>query len=117
MCFVLKKESLIGKILREGNPFSISLLDKNQTEISSKFALHRGKTSLMEPGLDYEDHGNNIFGISGCFIFLKASYIKIFDEYESNLYIVSVENSQINRSKSPLLYQDRTYGEFQKLQA
>jgi flavin reductase (DIM6/NTAB) family NADH-FMN oxidoreductase RutF len=116
VCFVLKKESLIGKIIREGNPFSISLLDENQTEISSKFALPRGKTSLMEPGFEYEKHGNDTFGISGCFIFIKASYIKMFDEYESNLYIVSVENSQINRFKSPLLYQDRTYGEFQKFQ-
>jgi len=112
--FVLKKESLVGKIIREGDPFSISFLDESQAEISSKFALPREKTSLVEPDFAYEAHGNNVFGISGCFILIKASYIKMFDDYESNLYMVSVENSQINRFKSPLLYQDRTYGEFQK---
>ena len=116
VCFVLRKESLIGKVIREGNPFSISLLDEKQAKVSSKFALPREETSLMEPGLAYEAHGNNVFGISGCFIFIKASHIKIIDEYESNLYLASVEDSQINRFRSPLLYKDRTYGEFKKFQ-
>jgi flavin reductase (DIM6/NTAB) family NADH-FMN oxidoreductase RutF len=116
VCFVLRKESLIGKVISEGNPFSISLLDENQAKVSSKFSLPREKTSLMEPGFDYEAHGDNVFGILGCFIFIKASLIKIIDEYESNVYLASVENSQINRFKSPLLYQDRTYGEFKKFQ-
>jgi len=113
VCFALKKESIIGKILRSGEPFSICVLDAEQGEISRKFAQPREPMSLIMPEFNYKAFGSKLFGIPDSCIFIEATLIRVLDDYESDLYIVSVENSQIDEFKSPLLYQNRKYGNFQ----
>jgi flavin reductase (DIM6/NTAB) family NADH-FMN oxidoreductase RutF len=112
ICFVLKKESAVGTIIREKKFFSISVLDVLQSEISSKFSQPREKKCINDLGDEYEWHKVGTFCIPECFALIKASLIKVLDDYGSDLYIANVEKAHLDVRKTPLIYQNRIYGAF-----
>ena len=112
ICFVLKKESGVGMIIREKKFFSISVLDVLQSEISSKFSQPREKKNINDLGDEYEWHNVGTFCIPECFALIKASLINVIEDYGSDLYIASVEKAHLDAGKTPLIYQNRIYGAF-----
>lgn len=115
VCFVLKKTSKIGSILKENTRFTISILDARQANVSVKFSQPREKLILHDITDEYCEEGRNYFGIPECFALIKASLVTTIENYDSDIYITEVENSKICGSKTPLLYMNRTYGVFKDL--
>ncbi len=113
--FVLKKTSTIGTIIEGNGRFSISVLAAGQTEVSLKFSQPRGKLNLEEFSSDYAKEGTNFYAIPDCFAFIEASLVTVIREFESDIYIVTVEDSKIDVSKAPLIYLNRKYGVFKEL--
>jgi flavin reductase (DIM6/NTAB) family NADH-FMN oxidoreductase RutF len=113
--FVLKKTSTIGTILESKGRFSISVLDVQQTEVSSKFSQPREKLTLKDFSSEYAKEGTNFYAIPDCFALVEASLVTIIREFESDIYIATVEDSKIDASKTPLMYLNRKYGVFKEL--
>ena len=115
VCFVLKKTSVLGSILRANSSFTISVLDAEQVEASQKFALPRGKLAIQEYASEYFKEGSNSYGIPNSFALFSARLITTIEDYDSDIYIVAVENSKVDLTRNPLLYMNRNYGEFKSI--
>lgn len=113
--FVLKKTSTIGSILARNGRFSISVLDVLQTEVSLKFSQPRERLTLKQFSSEYAKEGKNFYAIPECFALIEASVVTIIREFESDIYIVTVEDSKVDASKTPLMYSNRKYGLFKEL--
>lgn len=112
VCFVLKKTSILGSILRINSQFTISVLDAEQVGISQKFSLPRGKLEIQEYPCEYLKGDSNCYGIPDSFALISAKLITTIEDYDSNLYIAAVESSKLDLTRTPLLYMNRNYGGF-----
>ena len=109
--FCLNKESRSFDAFHKTEYFAINILASDQASTSKHFA-HKG----VDKFLNIQHELSNLFGnplISGAICFIECQKYKQFECGDHVIFVGEVVRTQINQSKSPLLYFAKSYKEIQ----
>ena len=115
MGFQLRSESQVGKLIKEVQHFTLSVLSIHQRETAIKYSEKRNHTQFPISGLEYEENGENLYSIKEARFIFHLTLESVNSDFGNHIYFSRVQNLQALNEEPVLLYESRMYGFFEAL--
>ena len=113
LTFVLKKNSSFAQILIESSEMTINFLADNQEEISKAYSDKNRNSKTEFKAEVWLRSERNLVYIKGATFSLSATFLKLIELEDSNIFFVSADDIIESNEGKMLMYSDRSYGAFQ----
>ena len=102
------RDSTTGAVIRQAKSFSVSILARDQAQLSELFA-DEGREDLRFDGLDCSQGVTGCPRIPGALVHLDCFVVQVLDAGTHTIYVGLVEAIEIN-DREPLIFHRGKYG-------
>lgn len=108
LIFVLKKDSKIGRQIKNLHNFSICILSEGQGTYASEYSNLRDDEFVSES--KWIPFRTDFVYLRDAKVFFACRFHKCIEDYSSDIYVAHVITQQILNNNSCLIYENRNYG-------